>query len=569
VSENELMRLTHHHHCLMPLSLFDRSHPENQGRVYSMPKTLSILHSILALSTSLSLQDLVSGTLAELPLMSKEEEAIALSPGTIESMLQCATTSQKGNMDSGSLRLLLKLLTSDSEEAHKAAAQVVSDLASDPQYRQLFPQSGALPPLVKMLGSKMDRAKLDGIKALLAISNDHPTNRKLVVAAGACKPLVGFILSSPSSMHGIDAEIKELSTEFLCRLAEEPEGKVKIVEAGAIPPLVTLLSSSPLKDTLKVKAATILAGLAFDDDAEDAIVAAGAIPHLINMMKAGSHASLAAQEQAAWCLANLSAKQENMRAVIDGGAVEPAAALLSSPSLAVQEKAAWVLSNLSSEDESPAIAIPLLCKMVIQQSNEAIPYHPSSDGSSLMEQVVRTLGHLAIHAHHREDVSSLGVIRPLVLLLDKTIDCCPPEASESSKEGLQEALIYCLWNCSMFNQCNQGLVHSAGGVRVLKRILAGNPKGFLIKDLARNVLWLLGVDEGIFDMDAEATKVHLGLEVKHLRGNSKLPAMSFPGYDPNRPGSGTKPRPGSATKRGIGEDGEMLYKLMSTGPDLV
>ena len=117
-------------------------------------------------------------------------------------MVLCATTSQKGNMDSGSLRLLLKLLSSDSEVAHKEAAEVVRDLASDCQYRQLFPQSGALPPLVKMLGSTMDRAKIDGIKALLAISNDDPVNKKLVIAAGACKPLVGFIASSASSSQG-------------------------------------------------------------------------------------------------------------------------------------------------------------------------------------------------------------------------------------------------------------------------------------------------------------------------------------------------------------------------------
>ena len=347
---------------------------------------------------------------------------------------------------------------------------------------------------------------------------------------------------------------------------------MKILEAGAIPPLISLLASSPLKETLRVQAATILAGLAFDDDAEDKIVAAGAIPHLIGMMKPGSHSSLAAQEQAAWCLANLSAKQENMRAVIQGGAVEPAVALLSSPSLSVQEKAAWVLSNLSSEDESPALAIPLLCEKVTQQSTQALPYHPSSDGSSLMEQVVRTLGHLAIHAHHREVISSTGVIRPLVALLDKTIDFSPPEASVSSKEGLQEALIYCLWNCSMFNQCNQGLVHAAGGVSVLKRILKGNPRDFLIKDLALNVLWILGAEADRDSLGEASTlaKDHTGLVVG--RGDSSQgkrgPAASFPGYDANRPGSGTKPRPGSATKRGIGEDGELLYKLI-TGPDLV
>ena len=474
-------------------------------------------------------------------------------------------------MDSGSFRLLLKLLSSDSEEAHKAAAGVVSDLSSDPQYRQLFPESGALPPLVKMLGSKMDQAKVDGVKALMAISRDHPSNKKLVIAAGACLPLVGLIKPLSASGIGSHPEVQGFAAEALCLLSEDPEGKVKIVEAGAIPFLVSLLdpksllssssSSSSLGggEALSVCAATILAELAFDDEAEDAIVAAGAIPFLVNMMKTeGSHSSIQAQEKAAWCLANLSAKHENMRAVIEGGAVDPAVALLSSPSLAVQEKAAWVLSNLSSEDKSPSIAIPLLCKIVANQASQPLPYHPSSDGSSLMEQVVRTLGHLAIHAEHREGICSLGVIRPLVDLLDKTIDHVPPEASASSKEGLQQAIVYCLWNCSMFNQCNQGLVHSAGGVRVLKRILKVSLKDFLIRDLAVNVLWLLGV---------ETLGVHVGTEGL---GSSEETSAVHGSVEVavGRPGSGTKPRPGSATKRGRGEDGELLYKMI-IGPDLV
>ncbi|XP_017388886.1 importin subunit alpha-8 [Cebus imitator] len=78
------------------------------------------------------------------------------------------------------------------------------------------------------------------------------------------------------------------------------------------------------------------------------VVEAGLIPRMVEFLKSSLYPCL--QFEAAWALTNIAAgTSEQTRAVVEGGAIQPLIALLSSPNLAVCEQAVWALGNIAGD----------------------------------------------------------------------------------------------------------------------------------------------------------------------------------------------------------------------------
>ncbi|XP_078213475.1 importin subunit alpha-8 [Callithrix jacchus] len=78
------------------------------------------------------------------------------------------------------------------------------------------------------------------------------------------------------------------------------------------------------------------------------VVDAGLIPRMVEFLKSSLYPCL--QFEAAWALTNIAAgTSEQTRAVVEGGAIQPLIALLSSPNLAVCEQAVWALGNIAGD----------------------------------------------------------------------------------------------------------------------------------------------------------------------------------------------------------------------------
>ncbi|KAK2105265.1 Importin subunit alpha-8 [Saguinus oedipus] len=74
------------------------------------------------------------------------------------------------------------------------------------------------------------------------------------------------------------------------------------------------------------------------------VVEAGLIPRMVEYLKSLLYPCL--QFEAAWALTNIAAgTSEQTRAMVEGGAIQPLFALLSSPNLAVCEQAMWALGG--------------------------------------------------------------------------------------------------------------------------------------------------------------------------------------------------------------------------------
>ncbi|XP_049644146.1 importin subunit alpha-8 [Suncus etruscus] len=78
------------------------------------------------------------------------------------------------------------------------------------------------------------------------------------------------------------------------------------------------------------------------------VVDAGLIPRLVEFLKSSLYPSL--QFEAAWALTNIaSGTSEQTRAVVNGGAILPLVALLSSPNMTVCKQAVWALGNIAGD----------------------------------------------------------------------------------------------------------------------------------------------------------------------------------------------------------------------------
>ena len=323
------------------------------------------------------------------------------------------------------------------------------------------------------------------------------------------------LLASPS------LEVQEKAAWSLACLSDSDYNKTKIVAAGALPSLISLLKSPSIE--VQTDVCWTLANLAFLQENEVLIVEQGALNPLIYLLaQASPDASNPSSGpntrvvvQATWCLANLTANEENKKAACDAGALPHVISLMtSSPHPRVQERAAWALSNLTMNSRSmgdmllAGEAIPTLVRLLSPppslsdtlRAKQGVPlavlaaegglkvnqaHDPewSLNPEKVQEHAARTLGNLADSDFLREKVGKSGAIPPLVKIL-----------SSSSNGDTMGAAAYCLWNLSLSSPKNQERIRQVPGVfNLLIRLSAtvGTSNEYLL-NAVENVLSCIG-----------------------------------------------------------------------------
>ena len=212
--------------------------------------------------------------------------------------------------------------------ASGAFPQLVLSTTSTTNQLPVGSASGVMSLAVKMLGSKVEEANMQAAELLGAISDDK--NKTKIAASGAVPYLVKLLSSS-------SIEVQEKAAWSLACLSDSDYNKTKIVAAGALPILVSLLNSSTSIE-IQTDVCWTLANLAFLEENERLIVEHGALPPLISLLSQASASSNSISRglsprvamQATWCLANLTANEENKVVACEAGALPPVISLLTS-----------------------------------------------------------------------------------------------------------------------------------------------------------------------------------------------------------------------------------------------
>ena len=198
----------------------------------------------------------------------------------------------------------------DADASERAARQLM-DLAYEcPENVQSIMRSGALEPLVRLLGGGGPGAREAAAGALrnLAVNVD---NQVLIVEAGAVRPLVELCKEGDNEATAAAAEA---AARALWNLAFNNEAnQVAIACAGAVQPLVGLCKNGH-SVVCKEAAAGALRNLTYNNNVNrNAMAAAGAVPILVDMCKQGENEM--SQMHAAALLKNLTSSPQCIAAV--------------------------------------------------------------------------------------------------------------------------------------------------------------------------------------------------------------------------------------------------------------
>ncbi|XP_059302005.1 U-box domain-containing protein 1-like [Lycium ferocissimum] len=172
--------------------------------------------------------------------------------------------------------LVGKLATGSPDIQRQAAYELRLLAKSGMDNRRIIAESGAIPFLMTLLGSRDPRIQENAVTALLNLSI-HENNKILIMSAGAIDSLVEVLQS------GKTVEARENAAAAIFSLSVIDEYKVIIgAHTRAIPALVGLLGDGTT--TGKRDAAIALFNLAVYDANRPSIVLAGAVSLLIDLL---------------------------------------------------------------------------------------------------------------------------------------------------------------------------------------------------------------------------------------------------------------------------------------------
>lgn len=203
----------------------------------------------------------------------------------------------------------------ENDTPQERAACVLADLARSPESKDDIVEAKGVEPLVRMLGSRSNKAQT---AASVALSHLACTGENKIAIANA-----GGIGRLVAVLQGENKDAKRPATAALCQLANCSENKTEIVEAKGIPLLVHVMNNDA---QTQESTAQILAELAKGAlSQKHAIVDAGGVDVIATALKEGSPTAQRFAASAFWGLASC---VEFKRPIIDAGAVSPLVNLL-------------------------------------------------------------------------------------------------------------------------------------------------------------------------------------------------------------------------------------------------
>lgn len=318
-------------------------------------------------SSSMSNVDYVPKTSFEMSRRSSQPENVA--PSQIRSLLNPDATkdqlitsgssrnvlvSQNGSAsgfdDLATKDRVIKLvedLQSHSNETQGAAAEELRLLAKhNMENRVIIGQTGAIPPLVSLLYSKVKETQEHAVTTLLNLSISEE-NKAMIAEAEAIEPLIHVLRSGTEGA-------KENSAAALFSLSNLEGYRAKIGRSSAVKALVSLLASGTLRG--KKDAATALFNLSIFHENKSRIVQSGAVKCLVEML----HPDSEMVDKSVALLANLSTIGEGRMAIAKAGGIPLLVEVVESGSQRGKENAASVILQL-------CLNSPKFCTLVLQE----------------------------------------------------------------------------------------------------------------------------------------------------------------------------------------------------------
>ena len=132
---------------------------------------------------------------------------------------------------------LTGLLESPSERVQACACIVLCDLGTLPETQASIAQAGAIPPLVKLLGSEADDVQLYSCAALGILADDNVSNQNAIAAASAIPALKSLLISDLSCIQACASSAIQLLVE------DNRSCQLSALSHDLLPQLIPLLRS--------------------------------------------------------------------------------------------------------------------------------------------------------------------------------------------------------------------------------------------------------------------------------------------------------------------------------------
>ncbi|CAE7238222.1 PUB4, partial [Symbiodinium natans] len=259
---------------------------------------------------------------------------------------------QAAVVQSGALLPLVELLGHDASGLREEAARALWNLARNNKeinaYNQVaISRAGAIPPLVRLLEDDEPRIRVVAAAVLNDLAADNSENQVAIAQGGAIGPLVRILKRD-------EAPALVMAASLLKNLAATTAGDMQVTAAlsSAVPPLVALLRADTL--LAQEQAASTLGALAAHSRGIQAAIAReGAVTPLVERL----HGDMM-KGTAIVALRNLASQNaENQANIAKAGAVVPLVKLLEDGMPAVREEAAQALWNLAQDNMENQLAI--------------------------------------------------------------------------------------------------------------------------------------------------------------------------------------------------------------------
>ena len=372
-----------------------------------------------------------------------------LAAEAIKEMAKGNRKNQDAIADSGAIAPLVAMLGSPSAQMQANAAGALANLARNNQVNQAaIAKTGAVAPLCTLVREGSAETKDQSASALWSLSTDNAPNKDTIAKLGGIDPLVGLLITGDSQKS------QECIAGGLAALAFKHSDNRQLIAKR----LVGLLGSSSAKAADKATRVLMTCSSFTSDHPANqvAIAKGGGIPPLITWL---GNSSVKAQAQAAhamFCLAHENNTTQQLVAKSD--AIPPLITLMRRSSPAAQEHATRCVWHLATQAENQSLIV------------DAGAYKPmvsmlAADGNILPELSAFLMVRLA---QGSSDVSvgiaeTRGVV-PLVKLLSHE----SPGAQQQAAAALAEIALV---------SKNRDIIASAGGIDPLVKLLDASTVG--------------------------------------------------------------------------------------------